>query len=282
MSGISQLRRSSAIEQILTEGWLTKIDWISEIDSTNSFLKRQLIENQLGPLLTLPQLVVADQQTMGRGRGQNAWWSPKGCLMFSLAWKPEASPSTDESDIRSRLTQLPLLVGVSIASALRSFLMNPEAIKVKWPNDIYVDNKKLGGILIESVLGTTEPFWIIGVGLNVLVEFVNAPEPIRSKATSLHLECSRSAREGLCRETILIAITQHLRQSIECWSAQTDYLKRLWPDYCMLTDRWVDIHQTHRCLQGICRGIDERGTLLIEDSLGQTHTAVNGEVRAWV
>ena len=201
--------------------------------------------------------------------------------MFSLAWKPEPSPSINESDIRSRLTQLPLIVGVSIASALGRLLMEPSSIKVKWPNDIYVDNKKLGGILIESVLDSIEPFWIIGVGLNVLVEIASAPEPIRSKATSLHLECSNAAREGLCRETILIAIMQHLRHSIECWSAKSDYLESLWPDYCMLTDRWVDIHQTHRRLQGVCRGIDERGALLIQDSLGQIHAAVSGEVRAW-
>ena len=228
MSGISQLRRSSAIEQLLAEGWLTKIDWLSEIDSTNSFLKRQLIELQPSPLRLLPQLVVADQQTTGRGRGQNAWWSPEGCLMFSLAWKPETSQPTDDYDVRLRLTQLPLLVGVSIASALGNLLMDPNAIKVKWPNDVYVDNKKLGGILIESVLDSNEPFWIIGVGLNVLVEIANAPEPIRSKATSLHLECSRSAREGLCRESILIAIIQHLRHSIECWSVQpvSDHRKR--------------------------------------------------------
>ncbi len=278
MNEVSQLRRSSAIEQILSDGWLVSVDWLAEVDSTNSFLKRTLTDEAS---LMLPRLVVVDRQTSGRGRGQNAWWSPDGCLMFSLAWRPDCPSQNDEPKIQSRMSQLPLVVGIAIASALRTILPSCDAIKVKWPNDVYVDQRKLGGILIESVVATADSFWIIGAGVNVLVDIKSASEPIRTKATSLHRECTPEVRASLCTESILIAILQRLKETLELWQANNDLLQQLWPDYCMLTDRWVELKQADEILQGTCRGIDHRGALIIEDPRGRHHAILSAVVESW-
>ena len=278
MNEVSQLRRSSAIEQLLSDGWLARVDWLSEIDSTNSFLKRALTEDTAS---ILPRLAVADRQTSGRGRGQNAWWSPDGCLMFSIAWRPDRSTQSDEWDVMPRISQLPLVVGISIASALRAILPNRDQVKVKWPNDVYIDEKKLCGILIESVVGLAEPCWIIGAGVNVFVNIHNAPEPIRSKATSLHRECLSETMATLCVESVLLSIVQRLIETMALWQTDGDFLRRQWPDYCMLTDGWVDIKLTDKSLQGTCCGIDDRGALIIQDPRGRRYSVLSGVVESW-
>ncbi len=278
MNEVSELRRSAAISQLQSDGWLVHVDWLHEIDSTNSLLKRMLVDQASS---SLPRLVVADRQTSGRGRGKNAWWSPDGCLMFSIAWRPDRSAQSELSEFQSRMSQLPLVVGVSIASALQSILVNRDTIKVKWPNDVYVDRRKLAGVLIESIVGAADPVWIIGAGINVLVDMDSAPETIRSRATSLHRECTSAASISLSMESILIAIVQRLCETLALWQANSDFLSRLWQDYCLLTGRWVEIQTSDKRIQGTCCGIDDRGALIIQDPRGVHHTILSGVVESW-
>jgi BirA family biotin operon repressor/biotin-[acetyl-CoA-carboxylase] ligase len=275
---VAQLRRSSAIDQLLADNWLAKVEWFSEIDSTNNYMKRSVGQVSIQ---ALPQLAVADRQTAGRGRGQNSWWSGDGCLMFSLAWRPRPSCQEQPSDIPMRMSQLPLVVGISIADALTDLIDGQAAIKVKWPNDVYVGDRKLGGILIENVVGLSEPFWIIGVGVNVLVDFDNSPEPIRSKATSLHRACTMPVRGNLCIEYALISILSKLRTSLDDWQEDSDFLHKLWPAYCMLTDRWIEVQQNGQCLQGICCGITQDGALILRDKRGHDFHLLTGVVQSW-
>ena len=278
MNEVSQLRRLSAIEHLRSDGWLVDVDWFAEIDSTNNFLKRELVSDASK---RLPMLTIADRQTAGRGRGPNAWWSPSGCLMFSLAWRPDHLSQMNPIEIQAPMSQLPLVVGIAIAIALQQILVDRDAIKVKWPNDIYIGSKKVCGILIESVIGNSEPYWIVGVGMNVLVDIESAPEPIRSNATSIHRECRSDAHGDLCLESVLISIIQRLRDTLNAWQTNRYFLQQSWPDYCLLTDRSVEIQQTDRRIQGICCGIDERGALLVLDERGQQHAILSGVVQSW-
>lgn len=266
------------MDQILSEGWISSIEWLSEIDSTNAYLKRRILGEQLEKL---PQLVVSDQQTAGRGRGQNAWWSPEGCLMFSIAWQPDQPSQHVDHCIRGKLSQLPLVIGVSIAKALNRFLSDKKPVKVKWPNDVYVNGKKLGGILIESIFSGSRQFWVIGAGVNLLVKLDSASEPIRSNATSLDLECRSHEREFLNLETILVAIVHEIQKTLEYWQLQEGYLDTVWPEYCILTDRWIEIQQDQRRIEGKCVGIDDRGALLIQEPSGNCQSVLSGVVLAW-
>jgi BirA family transcriptional regulator, biotin operon repressor / biotin---[acetyl-CoA-carboxylase] ligase len=278
LNEVFQIRRAAAIEQLRSDGWLANVEWYAEIDSTNNYLKRELTKTEA---LDLPRLVVADRQTSGRGRGENAWWSPAGCLMFSLAWRPKPHAKDVERDILLRISQLPLVIGVSIANTLRSLVLDRNAIRVKWPNDVFLAEKKLGGILIESIVGPGEPFWIIGVGINVEVDFADASELIKAKATSLHRECISEVRESLCAESILLAIVPELHATLDRWQQNDDFLRDTWPEYCLLHNRWVQVKTTNESLQGTCTGIDDRGALIMQDPSGRIHTVLSGVVESW-
>jgi BirA family biotin operon repressor/biotin-[acetyl-CoA-carboxylase] ligase len=103
-------------------------------------------------------LVIANEQTAGRGRGGNRWSSRIGQgLWVTLIERPESASGLDVLSLRA---------GLSLAPALEPF--SADAVRVKWPNDLYVEERKLGGILIEARWREQRPDWVaIGVGVNI-------------------------------------------------------------------------------------------------------------------
>ena len=119
-----------------------------EIDSTNKFLKEQ---NNLQDY----DCVIAKTQTAGVGRRGNVWVSNEGMAIFSFALKEAENISLEE------YMRLPLIAGISVLSGLKK--IEDLDYKFKWTNDIYLDDKKLCGILVEK----TKDFFIIGIGINI-------------------------------------------------------------------------------------------------------------------
>ena len=144
-----------------------------EVDSTNNFIK--LLVSNSEPL-TEGTVIMADHQFAGRGQQSNVWHTEPGLnLTFSIYLKPSFLPIT-------RQFLLNMAVSIGIRNALQVFI--PEGIKVKWPNDIYHNDRKMGGVLIENILaGSTYKASIIGIGLNVN-QSVFAPE-LENRATSM-------------------------------------------------------------------------------------------------
>ncbi len=140
-----------------------------EIDSTNSYLKGvKDLKNY--------DMAIAKTQSAGRGRRGNHWKSEEGAALFSFALKEEKYLSIDE------YIKLPLIVGISVLKALED--MSGQEHMFKWTNDVYLNNKKVSGILVEKIEG----FFIIGIGINVNnMEF----DEISNKATSLRKESGR-------------------------------------------------------------------------------------------
>lgn len=149
----------------------TKHIEISEVSSTNDYLKRLATEEEL-----LEGFVIAAKyQTSGRGQGENSWESEKGKnLTFSLLLRPNFLNAEN-------MFMISKVISLGIIDYLNSFEDNFE---IKWPNDIYYKHKKLGGILIEnSLLGNKLSYSLIGIGININQEiFVSdAPNPISLK-----------------------------------------------------------------------------------------------------
>src|SRR5581483_7327114 len=139
-------------------------------------------------------VVVADQQTAGKGRLGRAWHSPPGANIYCsviLRSLPETG----------KLPLIPLLTAAAIALALQDIVALPA--RLKWPNDILLNDHKVGGVLCESAgIGQAGAVVVIGIGLNVNEGAGGFPEDLRATATSLAMELGRS----LDRAAVLAAV----------------------------------------------------------------------------
>lgn len=139
---------------------------LEEVDSTNSYIMRELGR------LEAPVMVTAYRQTAGQGQRGNSWESAAGeNLTFSIYYKPDGFPPSVQFSISE-----------AVALGVRDFLgIHGVEAEVKWPNDIYVSDRKICGILIRhSVMGSAVEYSVIGVGINVnQTEFLSdAPNPV--------------------------------------------------------------------------------------------------------
>lgn len=130
-----------------------KIHHFETIGSTNDHLC-QMAENG-APEWTV---VTAGRQTAGKGRGGRGWWSPKGNLYMSVLLRPEVSPR--------QLLRLPVIASLAFLSALGD---QGSRLRIKWPNDILLDGRKMAGILTESKSEGDKVLWtVIGFGINMV------------------------------------------------------------------------------------------------------------------
>lgn len=227
-----------------------EIDVFDTIDSTNEFLKKLPQKNTL-------HLCVAEQQTAGKGRLGKHWFSPSNCnLYFSLRW-PNLYP-------KKSLDGLSLVIAISLTKTLQRLFPLPD-LKIKWPNDLYYQDKKLAGILIE--VSNESQALIIGIGLNVNMK--------ESMWTSLRLILQRDIE----RNTLLSELIPPLLIEIEQF-IHTGFLPYLsvWPTWDYLAGKKINVKQNETLIQGVAQGINERGHLVIEDDLGKRHTCYSGEI----
>lgn len=179
-----------------------KVIEVEEVDSTQKLAKR-LLETISGDFI-----VTAKIQTAGYGRKRNKWFSPNGGLWFTLVIRRE----------KLNLNILPIIVSVAIAKVLeRSINVN---VQLKWPNDIYMKNKKIGGVICEAtIIGERINAILIGVGLNVNINEI--PEEIKDKATSIKIETGKTYDNNKLLREIVNEIYRNLevniKEIIEYW-----------------------------------------------------------------
>ncbi len=160
------------------------IIYFDEIDSTNSYLKREYRG------LADRTVVYAKHQTAGKGRLGRTWLDDGSSLTFSILLK-------DRLD-EKRASLLPLLVGASVYNA---FLAYGVKSSIKWPNDVLIDGRKCTGILLEAVTEKKLEALIIGIGINV--NNIDFPEDIKKKATSLRLVTGKEINREELLQTCL-------------------------------------------------------------------------------
>jgi BirA family biotin operon repressor/biotin-[acetyl-CoA-carboxylase] ligase len=222
----------------------------ARLRSTNDYAARAVEDGDLKP----PALIAASRQTAGRGQHTNTWWSDAGslCVTFVLPADP-AMP----------LGQVPLRAGLAVAEVVAHCL--PRArVQVKWPNDVFVDGRKIAGLLCLRRRDAD----LIGIGLNVTTDLRHAPRPVRVLATSLHQHTRNPPR----RDDVLCRVwTSVLAWRIgETWREAYDQRHRLHNQRIAVTSAQITRH-------GICRGIDHHGRLLLDaggDLVGFTDGSV--------
>lgn len=259
------------IKNAIHTKWAGKtVHFSHETDSTNLWAKRiankdskklaeQAIE-QPGNESTHGTLVVAEYQTAGRGRLGRKWLSPAGsCVMMSLILKPDFAPQY--------APMLTLVMGLSVAQALHA--------SIKWPNDAVISGKKICGILTEmSLEGTNIREVVIGVGINVNLSVL--PEEVKEIATSLYLETG----ETYDRNEIIGQVLQRFETNYEKYVQTLDltYLMEEYNNLLINKDKQVRVLDPKEPFEGIARGINEKGELLVERENGVAEAVSAGEV----
>lgn len=250
------------VESLLTTKWAgCGVIYLPETDSTNTRAKRLGDEGA-----SHGTLVIAEQQTGGKGRRGRRWESPAGSSIYmSILLRPEIQPN--------QAPMLTLVMAQSVAEAIRG-VTNQEAL-IKWPNDIVVNGKKVCGILTEM---STEIQWInhvvIGVGINVNIE--SFPEELEETATSLYLESGKRQRRAPLIAEVMKQFERYYNQFI-----QTGDLSGMQEEYNRLLvnrDREVRVLEPGHEYNGRAAGINETGELLIRTGDGQIRKVYAGEV----
>ena len=154
--------------------WLQQVEWHEQLGSTQD-RARELVE---GGSMPMPFLIGADLQTGGRGRGKHRWWTGQGALAMSLVIDPTEFAAQPEAPLPP---QLALAVGVAVCHTVRGLIAN-ETVGLHWPNDVYVGQRKLAGILTEALSPRRV---IIGIGLNSNNTLDDAPVELRATAVTL-------------------------------------------------------------------------------------------------
>lgn len=225
---------------------------VEQTGSTNADLLAALRD------LTAPMLLIAKSQTAGRGRAGRSWLSAPGkSLTFSLAWKFNLPVHA--------LMGLPLAIGVAIADALAMFNVN---VRLKWPNDVLYEGKKLAGILIESASAGQVPHdasWaVIGIGINMAVNESMSAEigrPVASIPWLAELD------QDMLMATLLNGLAESLMQF------EHEGLKAFTPRWNALhayTGHAVSIVDNGKLLhEGVAVGVDDIGRFLIDTKTGR-------------
>lgn len=230
----------------------------SELPSTNDQAKRLAADR----LLADGAVVLADEQTQGRGQQRTTWYSNKEeSLTFSLVYFPAGLEATHQF-------WLNMAVANGVADGLRSRLSDPEnELAVKWPNDILVQGQKLGGILIENVLeGSYLQRAIAGIGLNLNQKTFREG---LSGAIALHQVTGDTYDPAeIAKELVAKVHQQYQRLMQDQWTAIREQYYR----YLYRFQQWHEFYDARGFrFQGWIRGVSEQGELLLLDKHQNEH-----------
>lgn len=224
-------------------------------NSTNQYLLDEMKTLESG------QSCFAEYQTSGRGRRGRSWVSPFGSnIYFSLYWKLESG--------LAGAMGLSLAVGIAVIDALES--LGCKGLKLKWPNDVYWNEKKLAGILIElSAQSGGAAHVVIGVGINVDLDDRFNSE-IGQPWTDLKEVLSKEQQRNKLANALLKSMYQvmnefqmsGLRPFIDKWKRLDNFL-----------DKTITLQVGSTGVTGVCKGIDEQGAILLE---------INREIKSFI
>ncbi|WP_160685291.1 biotin--[acetyl-CoA-carboxylase] ligase [Clostridium sp. C2-6-12] len=237
------------------------IIYFDDIDSTN-IKGKELAQNGIED----GSLIISEKQTLGTGRFNRKWVSPKGGLWFSLVLRPNLPPTE-----APKITQI---AAASVYKTLREF--NIETT-IKWPNDIHINDKKLCGILAEMKCDMDQVHHLIlGIGINVNIDETDFDENIKTIATSLKIQFNKQFN----RNEILSKFLSHFETLYNSFLTDLDLSET------------ISICRKHSNLFGkkaklitynkeeivTCISLSDAGDLIVKDSFGNEKAVLTGEI----
>jgi BirA family biotin operon repressor/biotin-[acetyl-CoA-carboxylase] ligase len=229
-----------------------------EIDSTNEEARRLAVKGERGPVW-----IVAARQTAGRGRRGRVWKSPAGNLSATLLLNP--------GKLASECAQISFVAAIAAHSMIASFAPQTE-VKVKWPNDVLANGRKIAGILLESASQGAEPLYLaIGIGANLSTHPPDTEFPATSlPALGVQAPAPRDA---------LLELAASFAKWYEVWQAD---------GFASIRDAWlaraaglgtrIRARLTNEETMGTFEGIDGTGALLLRETQDRVRTIAAGEV----
>ncbi len=240
------------IERILAAGVAARVEYFEELSSTQDRAR----ECAGQPDCSMPLLVVADSQLAGRGRQGNSWWTGEGSLAFSLLFDPSSFACP-----RRPAPRLALAVGVAIVDAVGPRTAN-HAVGLNWPNDVYVGEGKLAGILVDVL---SDGRHILGVGLNTNNSAADAPPQLQREVATLR-DLTGSAHD---QTQILIDVLQCVAQRLRQLGADAPELGDAFDRLCLQHEQLLKLYIGDRAVVGRCAGIAADGALVLETAQGR-------------
>ena len=238
------------------------IIYLKETDSTNTRAKE--LAAQGAPEGTL---VIAEKQTKGRGRRGRNWFSPSGGgIYFSLILRPAISPG--------ETPRITLMTAVVLAETLIS--MMKLKLRIKWPNDILVNGKKLAGILTEiSTEMDAVNYIVVGLGMNVNTRFENFPSEIKKSATSILIETGN-------RVPRIKFIQNYLKLYEKYYNMfkKNDFepIMKRWKELADIIGKQIRVDVIGKTHIGKVIDVDNDGVLILKDDQGRLQRIFSGDV----
>lgn len=235
--------------------------YFREIDSTNNYAKQLAAEGYAEGTL-----VVAEQQSAGRGRRGRQWHSEPGQGIFmSLILRPKLPVK--------ELSRITMFIAVAIVETL-----NGVDIKsgIKWPNDVLVNGRKIAGILTEAVTDMDGIEYIVtGIGLNVNTLIEDFPEEFRSIATSVREEAGCVFPRVELLQALLLHLEKHYQKLIA--GGFNEILEKV-RNLSLVIGHDIKIDSVNGISNGRAIDIDNNGFLMVRDAMGNIHHIMSGEI----
>ncbi len=253
LCGVPDLLLPDEIAAALTTRRLGRaVAYFRRVESTNNEAKKLAVAG-----CPEGQIVVAEEQSVGRGRLARGWFSPfAGGVWFTIVLRPPFSPQD--------APKCTLLAAVAVCRAIRR--ATGVACGIKWPNDILYEGKKLVGILTEmSAEMDAINHIVIGIGVNVNIAAADFPPELRDLATSLSLAAGRP----LPRLAIFAAVLEELERIYDLvLAAGFGPVLAEWRDMSVTLGRAVDVSGPGRQFSGTALDVDDDGALLVKTDAG--------------
>lgn len=249
---------------------LSNLEVFKSIDSTNKYA-RQKAESQSAP----GSVVLAEQQSAGRGRRGKSWVSPFAAnLYLSIVW--------DFENGAQALEGLSLAVGVAVKRALNA--QGVADVQLKWPNDIYVKGKKLGGILLEMIGDPMGPCSVIvGVGINVAMP-AQYGESIDQQWTDVRTQiqtndANQKQVKNPSRNDLAAALISEIFTLLKDFQTKGfGYYRDEWQAADAFFDMRAVISTSKQATEGVVKGIEDNGALRLQLDNGEIQTFIGGEL----
>ena len=243
------MKRNKIIQQRVIE--------FDAVESTNEKAKEMLDEN-----IDEGSVIVAKRQVAGRGRFGRKWHSPPGGLYLSIVLKP----------LKKNVHLISLLSGLPVVATLREW--GVEAT-LKWPNDLMIEGKKVGGILCEGVHHRNEFYVIVGIGINTSTDLRRFPDDVRLEATSLKREVKKDIDKNDFLSKLLDDYDSFYRRYVACEFVS---LIQEYKDRCTTLGKHLTVETARGRVVGMAKDISSQGALLIEETDGKGVEVFEGSV----